>query len=274
MLNSKFNQLDDMAKDALWFRHDSNASRDMKIMKLRAVYGWEGYGVFFGIIEVLREQDNYEYNCGDNNITILSKILDFDENRLKNIISDCVKFGLFEMNENMLSSNSLKNRMVKWESTKNNPSKPNKNENETKLKPNKNENETKSDDREIERDIEYYMSVFDDFRKLYGGTKNGNPTEFKNFQKKHKDWKEVLPQLPAIIKKQIEHRRRLTLKNEFVPHWKNLSTWINQRCWEQEIPLVANVAADGRVNPNGNGYAVDPQAYIFGTPPKGTPIKK
>jgi hypothetical protein len=116
--------------------------------------------------------------------------------------------------------------------------------------------------------------IFNDFRELYGGTKNGNPTEFKNFQKKHKDWKEVLPQLPAIIKKQIEHRRRLTLKNEFVPHWKNLSTWINQRCWEQEIPLIANGAADGRINPNGNGYAVDPQAYIFGTPPKGTPIKR
>lgn len=118
------------------------------------------------------------------------------------------------------------------------------------------------------------LQIFDKFRKLYGGIKKSNETEFKNFQKKHKDWEEVLPHLEPIIKKQIEHRRRKELKKEFVPEWKHLQTWINQRCWEEELSLPDGISPDGRFNPNGNGYAIDPQAYIHGTPPKGKYVGK
>ena len=78
------------------------------------------------------------------------------------------------------------------------------------------------------------MIVFDEFRKLYGGTKNGNKTEFDNFVKKHKDWREVLPDLKAIVETQINIRSMKVANNVFCPEWKNLSVWINKRCWEQE----------------------------------------
>jgi len=85
-----------------------------------------------------------------------------------------------------------------------------------------------------EKDLE----SFDLFRKKYLGTKNGNETEFNNFKKKHKDWKTILPLLESIITKQIKSREQLKLRKEFIPSWKNLSTWINQRCWEEEITIV------------------------------------
>ena len=116
--------------------------------------------------------------------------------------------------------------------------------------------------------------VFDDFRKIYPGTKTGNKMEFENFVKKHKDWKDVLPKLNSIIQSQKEIKRKKSVAGGFVPHWKNLKTWINQRCWEEEIPLTDNISADDRVNPNGNGYAIDPQSYIFGTPPQGKFVGK
>jgi hypothetical protein len=34
--------------------------------------------------------------------------------------------------------------------------------------------------------------------------------------------------------KQIEVRKLKKQRNEFVPEWKYLQTWINQRCWEDE----------------------------------------
>jgi hypothetical protein len=74
--------------------------------------------------------------------------------------------------------------------------------------------------------------IFNSFRELFGGKKNGNGTEFKNFKKQHKDWKDVLPLLQPAVKKEIEWRKQ---KREFTPQWKNLSTWINNRCWEQEF---------------------------------------
>lgn len=46
-----------MAKSSYYFDHDYNARNDQKILELRAEYGWEGYGIFYGIIEVLCESD-------------------------------------------------------------------------------------------------------------------------------------------------------------------------------------------------------------------------
>ena len=46
-------------KDAYYFSHDSNARNDQRLIKIRMKYGMEGYGVYFGIIEILREQENY-----------------------------------------------------------------------------------------------------------------------------------------------------------------------------------------------------------------------
>ena len=45
-------------KDAYYFSHDSNARNDQRLIKIRMKYGMEGYGIYFGIIEILREQEN------------------------------------------------------------------------------------------------------------------------------------------------------------------------------------------------------------------------
>ena len=83
-----------------------------------------------------------------------------------------------------------------------------------------------------------YRNSFEDFRKLYLGTKRGLEVEFANFCKKHKDWREVLPKLLPAIKSQIENKKIRTELKLFVSEWKNLQTWINQRCWEEELPEI------------------------------------
>ena len=103
------------------------------------------------------------------------------------------------------------------------------------------ESEYESEDENENEDINYnlkYNEHFESFRKSYPGTKRGLETELSNFKKKHKDWKEVIPLLPGIIEKQIRHREKLKRLGKFVPEWKNLQTWINQRCWEEEIKEV------------------------------------
>lgn len=42
--------------------------------------------------------------------------------------------------------------------------------------------------------------------------------------------------LTPALNKQIKHRNQLRLSGEFVPNWKDLSTWINQKGWEEEYP--------------------------------------
>lgn len=91
------------------------------------------------------------------------------------------------------------------------------------------------EDENIKEDIDLFLMVFDNFRKLYPGTKRGNQTEFENFKKKHKDWNNALFKLKDSLLTQISNREEKLKKKQFVPEWKNLQTWINQRCWEEEI---------------------------------------
>ncbi len=76
--------------------------------------------------------------------------------------------------------------------------------------------------------------MFDTFRKAYKGTKRGLQTEFTNFKKKHKDWREVLSILLPSYQAQQTKREQALRQGCFVPQEKNLSTYINQRCWEAE----------------------------------------
>ena len=78
--------------------------------------------------------------------------------------------------------------------------------------------------------------MFEDFRKKYPGTKRGLETELENFLKKNDP--EVVQQLLPALMKEIEWRIEAEQQQEFVAPWKNLSTWINQKCWEQEFPRI------------------------------------
>jgi len=48
-------------KDAYYFSHDSNAKDDFKCMHLIEELGLEGYGIFWVLIETLREQEQFTY---------------------------------------------------------------------------------------------------------------------------------------------------------------------------------------------------------------------
>lgn len=78
--------------------------------------------------------------------------------------------------------------------------------------------------------------LFDIFRKAYPGTKRGLQTELKLFLKKNKP--EVVKLLLSALQKEIDNRNKLAQIEQFVPPWKNLSTWINKKCWEQEFPQI------------------------------------
>lgn len=78
--------------------------------------------------------------------------------------------------------------------------------------------------------------IFDQFRTEYPGTKRGLKTEFENFIKKNK--LETVHLLLPALKTEKQHREALSKSGQFIPQWKNLQTWINQKCWEQEFPEV------------------------------------
>jgi DNA-binding Lrp family transcriptional regulator len=75
---------------------------------------------------------------------------------------------------------------------------------------------------------------FEKFRKIYPGSKRGLDVEFTEFQKKHPDWIDIVPLLYPAIVRQEQERLNLSKRNQFVPSWKNLKTYLNQSCWQEE----------------------------------------
>jgi len=62
-----------MNKEGYYFPHFCNARNDLKILRLRKDLGEEGYGIYFMLLELLREQPELRYPCDD--IDLLVKAL-------------------------------------------------------------------------------------------------------------------------------------------------------------------------------------------------------
>ncbi len=95
--------------------------------------------------------------------------------------------------------------------------------------------------KEKEKEKEKQINSFKVSISEYGGTKRGASTELENLKKKHKDWKDVLPLIAPAIENQKKYRDAKKAKGVFVAEWKNLQTWINQRCWEEVVPTFEEV---------------------------------
>lgn len=104
-----------------------------------------------------------------------------------------------------------------------------------------NENENINSNKKGSNYLEEDKQIFEEFRKLYKGTKRGLDIEFDNFRKKHSDWKEVNITLKDCLNKQIKAREINARNKKFVPQWKNLQTYINNRSWEEEIAIEQNL---------------------------------
>jgi len=103
------NFLDMKKKDAYYFTHDSNARNDEKTLSLRMKHGWEGYGLYWAIVEKLRESS--EYMCV-RDYNLIAYDLRVDSAKVKSIIED---FRLFTFTEDSecFYSESLCERMEK-----------------------------------------------------------------------------------------------------------------------------------------------------------------
>ena len=94
-----------MKKEAYYFSHDANAKEDPKILQLRMEMGWEGYGLFWAIIEMLRNESDFRMRTHYKGIAFA---LQTQEDSIKRLIND---FDLFQLNEQYFWSESLLKRM-------------------------------------------------------------------------------------------------------------------------------------------------------------------
>jgi len=89
-----------MIKKTFYFGHDYNARNDEKIIKLISKEGWEGYGIYWAIIEKLYEAGGYldeDYEC-------IAFDLRTEYDRITTVIEN---YNLFEVVNKKISSKSV-----------------------------------------------------------------------------------------------------------------------------------------------------------------------
>lgn len=106
-----------MAKEAYYFSHDSNARHDPKILALRSEFGIEGYGIYWVLIEMLREQEEYKLPKKEyiyNAIAMQVQCKNFAKDDAKRFVELCInEFDLLVEDDCFFWSNSLLKRMGK-----------------------------------------------------------------------------------------------------------------------------------------------------------------
>ena len=108
-------------KDAYYFKHDANARSDPKIMAMRSVYKAEGYGWYWMIVEILREQSTYTLTVDEFTWSTLAMQLHCDSDVVERFVKDCAtRFRdeagpLLHLEDGKIWSESLIRRMESFD---------------------------------------------------------------------------------------------------------------------------------------------------------------
>ena len=80
-------------RDNFYFNHDYHSREDAKILRLRAIFGMEGYGIFWSVVEMLAEEKGYLLLSDSSVIGLATgkKMEEIDE-----FLKWCFDLGLFK----------------------------------------------------------------------------------------------------------------------------------------------------------------------------------
>ena len=98
-------------KDAFYFKHDDNASSDLKLRALRKNYGWKGYGWFWFLCEQLRSEDDFKLEHSDFVFDSLAANMNCKRDTTKDFIDYCISIKLFEQEDGYFFSSRLNRDM-------------------------------------------------------------------------------------------------------------------------------------------------------------------
>lgn len=100
-----------MAKDALYFSHDQGARNDEKMLALRSELGWEGIGLYWGLVEMLSEATDYKLSL--KRIKAFAAGFGISKEKLEHVLNTCLTdpVNLFKSDNERFWSESLLRRM-------------------------------------------------------------------------------------------------------------------------------------------------------------------
>lgn len=100
-------------KESYYFSHDSNARNDVKVIKLRRQLGLEGYGLYWCLIEMLR--DTPDYKLPIDAVDDIAFSLNISKEKVETVINN---YDLFTIDSMQFFSERLIRNMEKYSESK------------------------------------------------------------------------------------------------------------------------------------------------------------
>lgn len=100
-------------QEQLWFSHDCTAANSPKMVALLDTYGIAGYGMWWRLMEILRNEDDYKYDISESfSYTVLAKFMMSEVSATEKFINDCINvFKLLQTDCEFIWSDDLLMRM-------------------------------------------------------------------------------------------------------------------------------------------------------------------
>lgn len=220
-----------MKKDAYYFSHDANAQDDPKVMILIDQLGMEGYGIFWALIEKLRNES--EYKLPLNIAQSFARRWGTSKEKIETVI---LKYDLFVIENEYFFSLRLRRSMIeksararesanwRWHNASALQS------NAGALLPDANgmRNDAIKEKKRKEKKI---LEDFEIFYELYQ----------KRVDKKRAvtAWMKLTDEERELaIKKSPEY----VASTPIIQYRKNPSTYLNGKCWQDEIAVTAIIS--------------------------------
>mgnify|MGYP003149084180 CR=1 FL=1 len=251
-----------MSKDAYYFSHDSNARNDQRIIKLRRKYGAEGVGIYWMIIEILREQEDYTLGLDDDTIENIAYDLRVEQEKLEDII---LHFDLFKRDKGeedycYIYSRSLKRRMERADLIRQKRSYAGQMSGKSRAVDKQNRDTSSTDDKHKlnikgkEKKVKESKEKENNIQSLYVFEEFWNKYDLKllrldceaiwSGEKANKRKLKFNDDIRKAVMEHLDVYIKHTSKNGGYPRRKYPKTYLNNNCWEDEVVILETVKED------------------------------
>jgi hypothetical protein len=225
-----------MAKrETIYFSHDADAHRDVKCLALIDRHGYEGYGIFWAIIETLRAEESHAWKASD--MHLLSICFAFDKQKFEAIVSTCIEVGLLAVIDgDLIHSPSLSkrmNRMHEISESRKIAAQSRISSSDEQLLSKSSAKSPKGKGKSKVKDNPY-SPLFDAFWLAYPRKEN------KVQAARVFDRLGATDELVQTMVQAVAVQSKKWTDPKFIPH---ASTWLNGRRWEDEIETQATAQA-------------------------------
>ena len=105
------------------------------------------------------------------------------------------------------------------------------------------------------------------YKKLTGKKTRSGETEFNDFSKRHKNWREIVPYLSVAIQRETKDREEHAVQKKFFPEPQMLQTYLGkQKSWEKYVTIGEDLnEAQAEYKPYGRGIWFEDSRGLYMT---------